>query len=104
VAGTLLLGRKTYEGFKGFWPGVADDPTAAAQQLGVPVEYLDTPANREISRLENAIDKLVVRIAELKRGAGARHRLDRPTRQPENGAPWASAQPASRSTTSGRSR
>lgn len=59
-ADTLLLGRNTYEGFKGFWPGVADDPAGAAEQLGIPVEYLDTPANREISRLENAIDKVVV--------------------------------------------
>jgi dihydrofolate reductase len=95
-ADTLLLGRTTYEGFKGFWPGVADDPADAAKQLGVPVEYIDTPANREISRLENAIEKVVVsdslgpddtdpwrdttrivrradaheRIAELKRGSG----------------------------------
>jgi dihydrofolate reductase len=60
VAGTLLLGRNTYEGFKGFWPGVADDPAGAAGRLGVPVEYIDTPANREISRLENAIEKVVV--------------------------------------------
>jgi dihydrofolate reductase len=60
AADTLLLGRNTYEGFKDFWPGVADDPAAAARQLGVPVEYIDTPANREISRLENAIEKVVV--------------------------------------------
>ena len=26
AADTLLLGRKSYEGFKGFWPSVADDP------------------------------------------------------------------------------
>jgi dihydrofolate reductase len=83
AADTLLLGRKTYELFKGFWPQMADDPDA-------------TPAHREISRLENAIDKVVVsnsltvdqtepwpdttrivtradaheRIAELKRGPG----------------------------------
>lgn len=47
AADTLLLGRNTYEMFKGFWPQVADDPNA-------------TPTNREISRLDNAIDKLVV--------------------------------------------
>jgi dihydrofolate reductase len=95
-ADTLLLGRNTYEGFKGFWPQVGDDPAAAAEQLGIPVEYLDTPIHREISRLENAIDKVVVSdslatdqtdpwrdttrifrradahelIAELKRGSG----------------------------------
>jgi hypothetical protein len=44
-ADTELLGRTTYEGFKGFWPGVADDPRASADQLGVPVELLDTPSS-----------------------------------------------------------
>jgi len=39
--------RNTYEGFKGFWPQMADHPDA-------------TPAHREISRLEDAIDKVVV--------------------------------------------
>jgi dihydrofolate reductase len=47
AADTLLLGRTSYEGFKGFWPSVADDPDA-------------TPLQREISRLNNAIDKVVV--------------------------------------------
>ena len=47
AAGTLLLGRTTYEGFKGFWPSVADDPSA-------------TPTQREIARLDNAIDKIVI--------------------------------------------
>ncbi|OLB81510.1 MAG: deaminase [Actinobacteria bacterium 13_2_20CM_2_71_6] len=47
AAGTLLLGRSTFDGFKGFWPTVADDPGAS-------------PANREISRRNNAIDKVVV--------------------------------------------
>ena len=44
---TLLLGRVSYHGFKGFWPPVADDPNA-------------TPLQREISRLNNTIDKVVV--------------------------------------------
>ena len=82
AADTLLVGRVSYDGFKGFWPSVADDPDA-------------TPIQREISRLNNAIDKVVVsdglapeetapwhntriirraqahaRIAELKRQAG----------------------------------
>jgi dihydrofolate reductase len=83
AADTLLLGRRTYELFKGFWPDRADAPDA-------------TPAEREISRLENAIDKVVVsdtmtadetdpwrdtttivgrseareRVADLKRGPG----------------------------------
>ena len=47
AADTLLLGRTSYDGFKAFWPSVADDPDA-------------TPRQREISRLNNAIDKVVV--------------------------------------------
>ena len=47
AAETLLLGRTSYEGFKNFWPPVADDPDAR-------------PLQREISRLNNAIDKVVV--------------------------------------------
>ena len=47
AADTLLLGRVSYEGFKGFWPSVADDPDA-------------TPIQREISHLNNAIDKVVI--------------------------------------------
>jgi dihydrofolate reductase len=46
-ADTLLLGRVSYDGFKGFWPSVADDPAA-------------TPLQREISRLDNAIEKVVI--------------------------------------------
>lgn len=45
AADTLLLGRESYEGFKGFWPSVADDPTP---------RWNDT--RRELS----AIDKVVV--------------------------------------------
>ncbi|HKZ03138.1 MAG TPA: dihydrofolate reductase family protein [Pyrinomonadaceae bacterium] len=47
AADTLLLGRTSYGGFKGYWPSVAEDPNA-------------TPITREISRLLNAIDKVVV--------------------------------------------
>lgn len=47
AADTLLLGRASYEGFKSYWPAVADDPNAA-------------PIAREISRLNNAIDKVVI--------------------------------------------
>jgi dihydrofolate reductase len=47
AADTLLLGRTSYDGFKGFWPSVADDPDAR-------------PLQREISRLNNAIEKVVV--------------------------------------------
>jgi len=47
AADTLLLGRVSYDGFKSFWPSVADDSNA-------------TPIQREISRLNNAIDKVVI--------------------------------------------
>jgi dihydrofolate reductase len=47
AADTLLLGSVSYEGFKSYWPPVADDPDAS-------------PTVREISRLNNAIDKVVV--------------------------------------------
>ena len=47
AADTLLLGRTSYEGFKGYWPPVTDDPDA-------------TPTQREISERNNAIDKVVV--------------------------------------------
>jgi dihydrofolate reductase len=47
AADTLLLGCVSYQGFKGFWPSVADDPDA-------------TPIQREISHLNNAIDKVVI--------------------------------------------
>jgi dihydrofolate reductase len=47
AADTLLLGRTSYNGFKGYWPSVADDPNV-------------TPTMREISRLDNAIDKVVI--------------------------------------------
>jgi len=49
AADTLLLGRTTYDGFRGFWPSVADDPNPRW-----------TPTHREISRLDNAIDKVVI--------------------------------------------
>jgi dihydrofolate reductase len=47
AADTLLLGRVSFDMFRGFWPTVVDDPNA-------------TPDNREISRLNNAIDKVVI--------------------------------------------
>jgi dihydrofolate reductase len=47
AADTLLLGRKSYEGFKSYWPSIADDPDAR-------------PVVREISRRITAIGKVVV--------------------------------------------
>ena len=47
AADTLLLGRRSFEGFRDYWPAVADNPDVA-------------PVEREISRLNNAIDKVVV--------------------------------------------
>jgi dihydrofolate reductase len=49
AADTLLLGRRSFEGFKSFWPSVAEDPDP---------KWSD--AHREISRRDNEIDKLVV--------------------------------------------
>jgi dihydrofolate reductase len=47
AADTLLLGRRSFEGFKSYWPPVADMPDVR-------------PVEREISRLNTAIDKVVV--------------------------------------------
>jgi dihydrofolate reductase len=47
AADTLLLGRRTFEGFRDYWPRIADDPD-------------QPPVEREISRLDNAIEKVVV--------------------------------------------
>jgi dihydrofolate reductase len=48
-AGTLLTGRTTFEGFRDFWPSVAEDP-----------DERWTPVHREISRINNTIDRVVV--------------------------------------------
>lgn len=47
AASTLLLGRTSFEGFRDYWPNVQDDPN---QPL----------VEQEISRLNNAIEKVVV--------------------------------------------
>lgn len=49
TADTLLLGRTTFQEFKRFWPPVADDPSPRW-----------TATHREISRLNGAMDKVVV--------------------------------------------
>jgi dihydrofolate reductase len=47
AADTLLLGRASYELLRGYWPPIADDGAA-------------TTAEREVSRLNTAIEKVVV--------------------------------------------
>ena len=47
AADTLLLGRRSFEGFRDYWPRIADDPD-------------QPPVERQISRLDNAIEKVVV--------------------------------------------
>jgi dihydrofolate reductase len=47
AADTLLLGRRSFEGFRDYWPGIADDPD-------------QPPVEQEISRLDNAIHKVVI--------------------------------------------
>jgi dihydrofolate reductase len=47
AADTLLLGRRSFDGFKGYWPPVADNPDVR-------------PVEREISRLNMAIPKVVI--------------------------------------------
>jgi dihydrofolate reductase len=46
-ADTLLLGHKTFDAFRSFWPSMADNDAA-------------TPAQKEISRRQNEMDKVVV--------------------------------------------
>lgn len=47
AADTLLLGRKSYAGFRSYWPAIADDVTQPALE-------------REIARLNTAIEKVVI--------------------------------------------
>ncbi len=47
AADTVLLGRVSYEGFRSYWPMIADNPDV-------------TPEEREISRMMTAIEKVVV--------------------------------------------
>jgi hypothetical protein len=47
AADTLLLGLKSYEGFRSYWPAIAEDESQPAVE-------------REISRLNAAVEKVVV--------------------------------------------
>jgi len=53
VAGTVLLGRTSFEGFGGYWPFIVDAPEDASNRAL-------SEDNREISRLYNGIPKVVV--------------------------------------------
>jgi dihydrofolate reductase len=53
AAGTVLLGRTSFEGFSSYWPGIADapdDPGNPALSAG----------NRELSRIYNGLPKAVI--------------------------------------------
>lgn len=52
-AGTVLLGRTSYEGFSSYWPGIADAPSD-------PDNRALSDGNRELSGIYNRIAKAVV--------------------------------------------
>ncbi len=52
-AGTVLLGRRSFEGFSSYWPKVADAPPDEANRAL-------SDGNRELSRIYNAVPKVVV--------------------------------------------
>lgn len=58
AAGTVVLGRRSYEGFGSYWPGLADRPhdPDAGQAL--------SETNRQLSRLYDRIEKVVVTDGE----------------------------------------
>ncbi len=53
AAGTVLLGRTSFEGFGSYWPSIADAPAD-------PDNPELSPDNRELSRVFNRIPKVVV--------------------------------------------
>lgn len=52
-AGTVLLGRTSYEGFSSYWPGIADAPIDKDNRAL-------SEDNRELSRIYNRVEKAVV--------------------------------------------
>jgi dihydrofolate reductase len=68
AADILLLGRRSFELFQGFWPQMAHDASA-------------TPVVREISRLNGAIEKLVVSDTLATDPGGAWHDTTRVVRR-----------------------
>ena len=57
AADTLLLGATTYVGLKGFWPAVAEDPTASP---AVEMDPSVADLHREIGTLNDEVRKVVV--------------------------------------------
>jgi dihydrofolate reductase len=53
AAGTVLLGRTSFEGFSSYWPGIADAPAD-------PGNRALSADNRELSRIYNNLPKAVV--------------------------------------------
>ena len=53
AAGTVLLGRTSFEGFSSYWPGIADAPAD-------PGNRALSADNRELSRIYNNLPKTVV--------------------------------------------
>jgi dihydrofolate reductase len=52
-AGTVLLGRTSYDGFSSYWPGIADAPPDPANRAL-------SDDNRELSRIYNGLEEVVV--------------------------------------------
>ncbi len=89
AAETMVVGATSYLGLQSYWPAIADNPDAV-------------PAEREVSRLLNAIPKLVVSdslpdapegpwqgTAEVVRRADAHKRIDEVNAKPP-GTWWSS--------------
>jgi dihydrofolate reductase len=53
AAGTVLLGRRSFEGFSSYWPQIADAPHD-------PADRALSDVNRELSRLYDPLPKIVV--------------------------------------------
>jgi dihydrofolate reductase len=82
-ADTLLLGRTSYEGFRSYWPPVADDPDASAdnreislryREIGIVVVSDSLPSRPDGPLAGNTTvvrrDKAAVFVDDLKRGPG----------------------------------
>ena len=57
AADTLVLGRRTYEQFRGYWPAIADDPTRSP---AVAADPRAADLHRSLARNNGRLRKLVV--------------------------------------------